>query len=464
MNQTICRLCYINPGITSVYDNSSGVQISAKIMYCCKNIRISEDENFPVHICKLCENELESSYCFILKCEETDKKLRSNNTKCLKNESKAKIEIKEELEHFILQDDIEDPYDTPIDIKQEDVDSNLETRKKRNGLNKSFKIRKKIKDSHPCTCSVCGRQCPNPSTLMIHMRSHTNERPYSCPSCDKKYKDSGSLKRHAERNHLKEKRERKFICEICGKGFFSKNDIKIHMRVHTGETPYACAVCPARFTQINALHRHQVRHTGERAYACSTCHKKFCTKEELKNHYVAHTSTKNYTCPTCNTLFKYKNNLRKHIRMHSEVNRFICNYCGRSFAMKGNLKLHIKRLHSSKSGYCNICLKDVPNIEMHTWKHTGERPLKCDLCTSSFSERKALARHINFRHKYIDKYKCTINGCTVKFPSQQMLDFHVLKLHGNIVPFPCDKCSRGFYRKSDLARHKIGTHKERLTD
>ncbi|CAH2089995.1 unnamed protein product [Euphydryas editha] len=455
----ICRLCFINTGTTSIYEYSSGTRISEKIMHCCKNIRISDEEDLPVHICACCEKELESSYCFILKCEETDKKLRSYDFKYIKKENHR--EIKEERDSDSLIDVAEaELYDSHSEVKQENDKLKLVIKNKR----KYIKKRKKSKNSQSCPCRVCGHQCPNPSTLLIHMRIHTNERPYTCLSCDKKYKDSGSLKRHTERNHLKDGRERKFICEICGKGFFSKNDIKIHMRVHTGDTPYACAECPARFTQINSLQRHQVRHTGERPYPCALCHKRFFSKEELKKHYVSHTNTKKYTCPTCNTLFKYKNNLRKHIKIHSEMDKFICNYCGRTFSMKGNLTVHIKRLHSSKSGYCSICLKDVPNIEMHTWKHTGERPLKCDLCTSSFAERKALVRHVNFKHKYTDKYKCTINGCTVKFPSKQMLDFHVLKHHGNTVPFHCDKCSRGFYRKSDLVRHRTGTHKEKLTE
>lgn len=458
----ICRLCFINTGITSIYEYSSGTQISAKIMYCCKNIRISDEEDLPVLICACCETELESSYCFILKCEETDKKLRSFDFKYLKKESK--IEIKEEPDADSLPEVEVEIFESHTVVKEEDAESNLELKNKNENTEKVLKTMKKSKDSELCSCRICGRQCPNPSTLSIHMRTHTDERPYCCRFCDKKYKDSGSLKRHTERNHIKDGREKRFTCEVCGKSFYSKNDIKVHMRVHTGDTPYACSECPARFTQINSLHRHQVRHTGEKPHQCPLCHKRFCSKEEVKKHSVSHTSTKKYTCPTCSAPFKYKNNLRKHIKKHSEMDKFTCNYCEREFSVKGSLTLHIKRLHSSKSGYCNICLKDVPNIEVHTWKHTGERPLKCDFCPRSFAEQKTLVRHVNYRHKDTDKYKCMLQGCTVKFPSKQMLDFHVLKHHGNTVPFQCDKCSRGFYRKSDLARHKMGTHKEKLSE
>lgn len=456
MNKNNCRLCLENPGVVSIY-SSNEKQINAKISYCCVNISIEENDGLPSHICNFCECQLTTCYDFLIKCEETDKKLRLIKFNNSDDDCNTKIEIKTEIDQNSISDDAnENSYESLNEIKQE-IDWNDVLKKKY----RSYKKRKS-KISSVSKCTICGRKCANPSTLAIHMRSHTNERPYSCQSCDKTYKDSGSLKRHTQRNHLRDKRERKFICENCGKGFFSKSEVKIHMRIHTGETPYACSACPARFTQISTLQRHQLRHTGERTHICLTCHKKFCTKDELRSHFTVHSTVKKFICPICNALFKYKNNLRKHVRSHSEGDKFICNHCGRNFSMKGNLKMHIERLHSSKSGYCNICLKNVSNIEAHMWKHTGERPLKCEYCANSFAEQNALARHINFRHKKTDRYKCTVDGCSVKFPSRPMLDFHVAKLHGTVKPFQCDKCSRGFYRKSDLARHKIGTHKEKL--
>ena len=462
MNNSSCRLCITNPGEVSIYSITEGIQINKKIVYCCGNVNIEENDGLPTYICNLCECELKNCYDFILKCEESDKKLRSTQLTYFNVECNTKIEIKTETEidHDSSIDDVtETPYESPTEEIKQEVDDKIKTVRK-----KKVKLYKKRKSSTISKCNVCGRICPNASTLVIHMRSHTNERPYACSSCEKTYKDSGSLKRHTERTHLKDKRKRNFICENCGKGFFSKNEVKIHMRVHTGETPYACAYCPARFTQISALQRHQFRHTGVKTHKCLTCLKKFCTKDELNSHSAVHSTIKKFVCSICNALFKFKNNLRKHVRSHSEDYKFICNYCGRNFSMKGNLKLHIERLHSSKSGYCDICVKNVSNMEVHMWKHTGERPLKCDLCSSSFSDQNSLARHINFRHKQPDRYKCNVDGCPLKFPSRPMLDFHVAKLHSTVKPFQCDKCSRGFYRKSDLVRHKTGTHKERIID
>ncbi|CAH2982937.1 unnamed protein product [Chilo suppressalis] len=478
MDNKLCRLCCINSGNSNIFHTDScGILLSDKIMYCCANIKLTEDDGLPTCICKLCEQELATAYQFILKCEATDKSLRSTINVCanlkpdLNNDCETKLEIKAEEPNsdcdFPCNYESNDDLDIPLaafykNIKAEANNSNSAVVNKNKSHTKKVKKRQRYKEPVPTNCSICDRKCQNPSTLVAHMRSHTDEKPYQCVSCNKCYKDPGSLKRHTERNHLKQ-RERKFICETCGKGFYSKTDYVTHMRSHTGETPYTCSECPSRFTQLSSLIRHRTKHSGEKSQVCPTCSKRFSTKDQLNTHLKVHTDIKKqFPCSICNVLFKYKNNLNKHMKMHTNPSRFVCNYCGRMFNLKGNLKIHIDRVHSEKSGVCNVCSKIVSNIEVHMWRHTGQRPLKCEYCTSSFYELKALAHHMNFRHKYADKYKCTIEGCFRTFPSQPMLDFHIAKIHESNIKFPCDKCSRGFYRKNDLARHKIGTHKEKL--
>lgn len=475
MNEKLCRLCCQNEATSNIFSKENNeIALCFKIMYCCSNLNIKDGDGLPSYICDSCEIQLAACYQFVLKCEASDKQFRSQafevtsqvttNFDDCSQDIKVKLELDGNSDNDHLYEDLQNDDITLaqirreklLEIKLENVDSQITPKQKRH------KQRSKFNNLKKCTCSVCGRTCANPSTFKAHLRSHTNEKPYSCPSCDKKYKDSGTLKRHMTRNHMQHKRQRNFICENCGKGFFSKSDVKIHMRTHTGETPYGCSLCSLRFTQISALQRHKKRHTGVKDHLCTACPKSFCTKEELKSHLLAHTTEKKYSCPLCNVLFKYQSNLRKHVRLHSEPNRFVCNHCGRTFSVKGNLKSHIDKQHSEKSGHCTVCSKNVANIEVHMWRHTGQRPLKCELCTSSFYELKTLARHMNYRHKKTDKFKCTVEGCLMTFPSRPMLDFHTAKLHGTHIPFPCDRCTRAFYRKNDLARHKIGTHKERL--
>ncbi|XP_063828736.1 zinc finger protein OZF-like [Ostrinia nubilalis] len=469
MDLKLCRLCGETVGNVNVFDtDQSGVSICSKIMHCCSKIKIENYDGLPSVICVCCEQNLATAYRFILKCEATDKTLRSQYLESKHNTVLTKIEIKSEDYEFNNSDhDLSmnynsyDELDVPLAVVSKRI--KLENTKSCKNKSKGFPKRKKKRNKQkgPENCSVCGKEFANPSTLLIHMRSHTNEKPYQCEFCDKRYKNAGSLKRHSVRNHMKI-RARRFICESCGKGFYTKTDIIIHLRTHTGETPYSCSECQAVFTQLSSLIRHKKNHLGEKTEACDVCYKKFITKDSLRRHQMVHTSSKQYSCNICLGIFKYKQNLTKHYKVHSEPNSFVCNHCGRTFNSKGNLKTHMDRLHSEKSGYCNTCSKIVSNLEVHMWKHTGERPLKCELCTRSFCEVRALAHHMNFRHNKTDKFKCTVEGCLCGFPSRPMLEYHIAKVHESCFKYPCDKCSRGFYRKNDLVRHKIGTHKEKL--
>ncbi|XP_072935035.1 uncharacterized protein [Epargyreus clarus] len=106
------------------------------------------------------------------------------------------------------------------------------------------------------TCSRPQRGFNARYKMLVHVRTHTNERPHTCNQCQKSFSRAENLKIHL-RSHSGEK---PYICpyEGCGKAYSNSSDRFKHTRTHTVDKPYFCKVpgCNKRYTDPSSLRKH----------------------------------------------------------------------------------------------------------------------------------------------------------------------------------------------------------------
>ncbi|CCD69465.1 C2H2-type domain-containing protein [Caenorhabditis elegans] len=95
--------------------------------------------------------------------------------------------------------------------------------------------------------------------------------------------DDGELAEPAARKPNNIKKER---CNFCNKVFTNRSNLIVHLRSHTGEKPYKCQLCPYACAQSSKLTRHMRTHgqQGKETYHCYICRMPFSVHSTLEKH------------------------------------------------------------------------------------------------------------------------------------------------------------------------------------
>lgn len=165
---------------------------------------------------------------------------------------------------------------------------------------------------------------------------------FACGICDKTYRSKKCLYRHKQR-HLGKPR-----CLTCG-CYFS-NQEKLYR--HTAEKHlqgFSCNICGKEFARRSQLKVHSLVHdSGKRRYVCSvdSCNKSFHQRTLYQDHLDMHSGIKSHECQNCPKKFSFRAALWSHTQLCMNITSNVCDQCGKNFSTQKSLKYHKNSKHS----------------------------------------------------------------------------------------------------------------------
>ncbi|XP_063548934.1 zinc finger protein OZF-like [Cydia strobilella] len=135
------------------------------------------------------------------------------------------------------------------------------------------------------TCQHCGKKFLSKKTCASHAARRHSDRRYICHHCNYPFTDKSNLAKHIM---IHEGKQLLHKCDLCLKTFAAHSSLVIHKRIHTGEKPFACNFCPKSFSNKRMLVDHHRIHTGEKPHKCAVCDQSFTQRGTMKRHMKVH--------------------------------------------------------------------------------------------------------------------------------------------------------------------------------
>ena len=325
--------------------------------------------------------------------DQKGKEIRNLETKL--EESLARISFVETDEMVMDFDmdiaDMEAIQLTTIEADLKSEDLNINDYVKTYDLeSKKLSIKRDVNGNFKCPYFECRFKTKKSSTFHDHYKSHTDEKP--------------------------------FQCKLCARKFRRKSDCLSHIRGHDDRFKLNCNHCDLKFTRKRALNLHT---------------KQFHKERENHDHEPKLEESPSQV-KTDDLIPDFELNMTDEdtIQLEAVVSAIDSDLESEDLNVDDYLKiLEIKKLNFDKdlNGLykcrfldCDFKTKKSTNIADHYGSHTDERPFQCKLCERKFRQKRSCLSHIR---GHDDRLKLKCKQCDLKFTGNKLLNLHTKKIH-----------------------------------
>ncbi|XP_072929397.1 uncharacterized protein [Epargyreus clarus] len=294
---------------------------------------------------------------------------------------------------------------------------------------------------------------------LIKQETKRRRRDYVCPTCKVDQLSDAAFHAHLKIHPLE--------CMTCGKCFFKRANLALHMKTHLGIKNYKCDVCEKRFMTRQKLSEHYNVHTGRAPFKCTHCDDAFRRYSNMvqhrdRHHFQKKAKVRDYVCH-CGAVYHSRAKLLWHKETHEERPK-ACLHCSDKFVHAASLTRHVRRTHNAyylserargkvDNVPCPVCkqLYLRTNLRAHLQTHSGKRPFVCIVCNKAFTTKWNLKLH-RWTHasRSAKPFKC--NLCKGAFIRQTEYISH-MNAHKSVKPYTCKYCGCQFIRKYNCQRH-----------
>ncbi|KAM6143960.1 zinc finger X-chromosomal protein isoform 9-T9 [Erethizon dorsatum] len=212
----------------------------------------------------------------------------------------------------------------------------------------SSNLKTHVKTKHskemPFKCDICLLTFSDTKEVQQHALIHQESKTHQCLHCDHKSSNSSDLKRHIISVHTKDYPHK---CDMCDKGFHRPSELKKHVAAHKGKKMHQCRHCDFKIADPFVLSRHILSvHTKDLPFRCKRCRKGFRQQNELKKHMKTHSGRKVYQCEYCEYSTTDASGFKRHvISIHTKDYPHRCEHCKKGFRRPSEKNQHIMRHH-----------------------------------------------------------------------------------------------------------------------